>query len=75
MCFKCRRFGESEISREYSKPDARFSFGSPLFFSSLDIDNSADDSLPVASVEVRKNSNNDTSRIFQRALLPCHHSY
>jgi hypothetical protein len=49
-----RRLDESEMSREHSKPDASLSWGGPLFSSSLDKDNIADDSLIVASVEVRK---------------------
>ena len=71
--FRGRRFDESEMSREHSKPDARLSWGRPLFSSSLDKDNSADVSRLVASVEVRKNSDNVTRRIIQGALLPCHH--
>ena len=52
--FRGRRFDESEMSREHSKPDASLSWGGPLFSSSLDKDNSADVSRLVASVEVRK---------------------
>jgi hypothetical protein len=54
--FQVRRFDESEMSQEHLKPDAGLSWGHlPLFSSSLDKDNSVDDPLLVASVEVRKN--------------------
>ena len=71
--FRVPKIRRIRISRENSKPDARLSWGRPLFSSSSDKDNSADDSLLVASVEVRKNSDNVTRRIIQGALLPCHH--